>query len=197
MADEPGDRPDAAEEDGFLTRWSRRKRAARDGAAAPEQQPADAPAEEPPFDPATLPPVESLGPDSDYTLFLRKQVPEALRREALRRLWLSEPSVVNYEPLVDYAWDFTAPGYGALAPGDDVVRLAREVLEGIGAGDPEPVAEERADAPPEQTVETALAPPEPPEIAPVATDLEPRDANREMLASSRPQPRRHGGALPE
>jgi hypothetical protein len=94
-------------DESFVQRWSRLKQRARE-----EQQPEAAPAaavpspsqaaptedekkedakEEKPFDPADLPPVESLTKDSDYSLFMRPEVPQELRQKALRQLWATDP----------------------------------------------------------------------------------------------------------
>src|SRR4051812_22255607 len=97
-------------DEGFLARWSRRKR----DAARPRPEPAPA-AEGPPaavetaaeaeaFDLASLPPVESLTAESDITAFLRPQVPAALRTAALRRVWTLDPAIRDYVGPADYAW---------------------------------------------------------------------------------------------
>jgi hypothetical protein len=94
-------------EEGFARRWSRLKHQARESPpqeAPPPDLPATVPAadgpppeaeekkkEEKPFDPADLPPVESLTKESDYSLFMRPEVPEELRRKALRQLWATDP----------------------------------------------------------------------------------------------------------
>jgi hypothetical protein len=89
----------------FLSRWSRRKRAAR---AAPVE-PAAAPKAEAPARPATpapeLPPIDSLTPDSDFSVFMHEQVDEKLRRAALRKLF-SDPALNVVDGLDDYAEDF-------------------------------------------------------------------------------------------
>src|SRR3546814_9494628 len=41
---------------------------------------------------ADLPPIESLDKDSDYTAFLRAGVAPELRKQALGKLWRSDPS---------------------------------------------------------------------------------------------------------
>lgn len=92
---------------GFVQRWSRLKQQARkeqqpakEAAAVTVPSPAEAPPtedkkgkkkEEKPFDLADLPPIESLTKESDYSLFLRPEVPEELRQKALRRLWATDP----------------------------------------------------------------------------------------------------------
>lgn len=166
--------------EGFLGRWSRRKRglgraepdpppppaAARPEAAPPEAGPAAAPPAAPPavpaFDPASLPPLESLGPQSDFTAFLKPDVPALLRQAALRRMWSLDPGIRDFVGPADYAWDFNAPdgvpGF-ALELGGDVRRL---LAQAIGSP-PEPEEEAReaalAEAPPAETpaIETPAA----------------------------------------
>jgi len=101
-----------SDDESFLRRWSRLKQETRtepagaapppDGGAVPSERalrPDDAPPKdedkkpqvEQPFDPARLPSIDTLGKDSDYSDFLRPEVPEDLRRAALRKLWASDP----------------------------------------------------------------------------------------------------------
>ncbi len=119
------------EKEGFLSRWSRRKRAAEE--EAPETPPVvaegeaiTAPPDEaeaapvarascpipdvPEIDPATLPPIESLTAESDFGQFLRPGVPTLLRNAALRRMWSLDPAIRDYIGPVDYQWDFNTPG---------------------------------------------------------------------------------------
>ena len=115
-----------------LSRWSRRKaetRAGR-GAAAPElrqdgaapevrEENADLPVdaakpgetgqeapeqETPPLD---LPDIESLTAQSDFTAFMKKGVPKALRRQALRKLWASDPVFNVIDGMEEYGEDYT------------------------------------------------------------------------------------------
>ena len=76
-------------------------------AQPPQGPPADeaAPATDDPV--AELPDVDSLDKDSDYTAFMRDGVPEHLRRQALRKLWLSSPVHSIIDGLDDYDDDFT------------------------------------------------------------------------------------------
>lgn len=53
-----------------------------------------------------LPSLEELDANSDYTGFLGKDVPEALTRAALRKLWLSDPVFANLDGLNDYDLDY-------------------------------------------------------------------------------------------
>lgn len=124
----------------FLGRWSRRKQAARSGKAeaeereptvpapaAPTAAPADKPADSKP--PLDLPPIDSLGKDSDYAPFLREGVPDDLRRQALSRLWASDPAFAAPDPLDLYNLDFRPP-----AAAETVATLFRV---GRGMVDPE------------------------------------------------------------
>jgi hypothetical protein len=135
-------------EEGFLARWSRRKREPGQPAApAPTLEAATPPAAAPdedtrPRDPETgelideewlktLPDVASLGPGADLSPFMRRGVPEALRRQALRTLWMADPAIRDYvSPALDYAYDYNspggAPGYGPLSESD--IEQARAFL---------------------------------------------------------------------
>jgi hypothetical protein len=111
MNDDPG---------GRLSRWSRRKLAARRGEALEELPPANQPTpdidtektsaqavEAENVDVPKLPPIEELTRDSDYTVFLAKNVPETLRRAALQKLWRSDPVFANLDRLNDYDEDYS------------------------------------------------------------------------------------------
>lgn len=137
---------DPAGTEGFLGRWSRLKRETRTEEvpvevpiAAPEQldeTPPAVPAEIAAVPPAAeeapdlsdLPPLDSLDAASDYTGFLRRDVPEELRRQALRKAWASDPAIAGFRGFAEYDWDYNAPGYGALRPTDDIARLLDAVL---------------------------------------------------------------------
>lgn len=115
-----------------LARWVRRKREATaektkeaERREAPEEAKtaALAPAAPPPEAGRTderkktedvtkdLPPLESLGKDSDYTLFMREGVPDETRVAALRKLWRSDPAFTEPFPfemhMEDYNKTFT------------------------------------------------------------------------------------------
>jgi len=162
-------------DEGFLARWSRRKRAVEAGRAieepapapgAPAPLPAAAPSPEaapiggapppppeaePEFDPATLPPLDSLTAGSDFSAFLRKEVPEALKRAALRKAWALDPAIRDFVGPADYAWDFNAPdgitGF-ALELGEDAERLLAQAvgLDRHGAPSPQAAPEAAAGA---------------------------------------------------
>lgn len=98
----------------FLSRWSERKSAARqgqplsepvrepDGAMAAEGR-ADVRADAPP--PPELPDLDTLDENSDYSVFFSEGVGEELRRLALRKLFHA-PSFNVTDGLDDYAEDF-------------------------------------------------------------------------------------------
>lgn len=112
------------DDDGFLARWSRRKRgesapgAADTGTAGatPEsaaRKPGDSGDADHSGDPqviAALPDIDSLDETSDFSAFLQEGVPDALRRQALRRLWRLNPVLANLDGLNDYDDDFSAIG---------------------------------------------------------------------------------------
>lgn len=54
-----------------------------------------------------LPDPDTLQPGDDFRAFMAKAVPDRLRRRALRRLWLSNPTLANLDGLIDYGEDFT------------------------------------------------------------------------------------------
>ncbi|MBP2233197.1 hypothetical protein J2847_006532 [Azospirillum agricola] len=158
MAEKPG-----TDGEGFLGRWSRLKRTAKAEPepmelaepmppapvpqdaleAPPAARPVSDPAlpEMPPDLPPDLPPVESLDAGSDYTAFLKREVPADLRRLALRKAWTSDPAIAAFRGFGEYDWDCNAPGYGALRPTDDVKSLLAAIFP-----DPEPDAEAKTEA---------------------------------------------------
>lgn len=141
-------------EEGFLSRWSRRKRAIaeEETRAAPAEAPEDRAAEEHAPEPeaaaptpveetlseeelAALPPVESIDASTDITAFLRKGVPAVLRNAALRRAWSSDPKIAGYlDPAREYAYDWNVPGgvpgSGPLPADFDAKALAEKIFRG-------------------------------------------------------------------
>ena len=122
------------DQEGFLTRWSRRKTLSRQGEELPEpaeeadgehaaspvaQDPALIP-EDSSSEPAAeaagvpeettpeLPPLESLDEDSDYSAFLGDGVPADVKQKALHKLFHS-PKFNIRDGLDDYDLDFTNP----------------------------------------------------------------------------------------
>lgn len=209
-------------EDGFLGRWSRRKRAAEQAVPpvdAAEAGPAPEPAEPVPmapeiveaeaeFDPASLPAIDTLTAASDIRAFLAKGVPEALRNAALRKVWASDPFLSTYTGPVDYAWDFNdpnaMPGFSPHAPGGDLTAEVRRIFGEVEA----PAKFEEASHPPSGGIMASAETEAPQESGaePPATALEVTagpeqaasvavDEKAERSEDLKPA-RRHGGAVP-
>ncbi len=225
-------------EENFLRRWSRRKSAAETRApedteppfrertdadastpsGAAEKSETDLPA----FDPATLPPIESITAASDICAFLAPGVPEALTRAALRRVWVTDPSIRDFIGLAENQWDFTkpdgVPGFGSLeltselrrmVAGlfDDAPERAEHIAERSGESAPPAPAlapgdgaagSERSDA---RTHLVAL-----PDATADPVEVIPQDSNNDVAAQKeigetsegpRSAYRTHGGALPK
>ena len=136
-----------SQSDDFLSRWSRRKQQAAKEAAslkdkaekadkavasASESAAPEAPDTEPPFDLSKLPSLDSIGPDSDVSLFMQPGVPASLSRAALRRAWSADPAIRDFIGLAENSWDFTKPdsitGFGPLLPTDDVKKLLANII---------------------------------------------------------------------
>ena len=145
----------------FLSRWSRRK---LDQGPAVEQPPAanesnesdeskagdevakaaPPPEESKPFDIASLPPIESIGANTDIGAFLRAGVPEALKREALRKVWVTDPAIRDFKGLQEYDWDFNTPGaipgFGPIGADVDVKAMAERIFGGGKSQPPQETA---------------------------------------------------------
>ena len=126
------DPDDQREGEGRLQRWSRLKREARtektrqtELQSAPSEAPSAALSPPTAAVPATqpepgkseeqkkiddvvkdLPPLESLGKDSNYSLFMREGVPEEMRTAALRKLWRSDPAFLEQFPYEMHMEDY-------------------------------------------------------------------------------------------
>lgn len=111
------------EEVGFLSRWSKRKRAVADGEELPDINPTDdAPVNETEAISAERAAeleenrlaaeaidIEKLDYDSDFTAFFKDGVPSVLRQKAMRLLWRSNPLLANVDGLCDYDDNFADP----------------------------------------------------------------------------------------
>jgi len=147
-----------SEPENFLTRWSRRKQQAELKSDLPDDRPLDdrsdaeaaptpdaLPAQagtsaaeetkEPEFDVSTLPPVETIGADTDVSVFLQKGVPSHLTRAALSRAWAADPAIRNFIGIAENQWDFASgdlPGFGPLTAADNVARMVAQITtEGL------------------------------------------------------------------
>jgi hypothetical protein len=156
----PVDEPQAeSADDGWLSRWSQRKREAKDPKQAPraasvDTTPAaggdagrDTPDEAPP-----LPSIESLDEHSDYRGFMSDRVSDELRLQALRKLFRL-PQFNITDGLNDYDEDFA----NCKPLGDtithDMVRSLERTLK--RAADPE----KQADTATAASEEAAQTPP--------------------------------------
>ena len=191
--------------EGFLARWSRRKRSA---AASGREQPRPEAPQEPtqpapsaassvpesgaPVDLANLPPIDSIGAGSDISAFLAAGVPAALTRAALRRAWAADPAIRDFIGLSENSWDFTAPGgvpgFGSVTP-EEVRRLLTQLTG--DATTVEPRSQDQPAAPQPGAASEAVDEPGP-------TD---HGAPNQLAAADDSAPqhqrRRHGSALPE
>lgn len=211
----------------FLTRWSRRKLDAKESAApataeaAPQKPAADSEAVEkrsptddgtpdpvPAFDLASLPSLDSIGAETDISVFLKAGVPGDLKLAALRRAWVTDPAIRDFKGLAENDWDFTIPnetmGFAEIDPGLDVKKMLANVFgdtpgekpaadQAVPAGDPlaEPgeeigVTADRVDSASEEDIVHRTS-----GAAPHADDEDEQDP---LLPMPR---RRQGGALPQ
>jgi hypothetical protein len=168
IADASAPEVDTLEHEEFLTRWSKRKALAREGADLPEpaddlagdggaEEASDAPGEDVAGQdetgqgaatPATpeLPPIESLGEDSDYAAFLAAGVPGDLQRKALRKLFQS-PKFNVRDGLDDYDLDFSSPEpLGDIVTAEMRHRLRQELERLAGLDGDEDGAQDAAPA---------------------------------------------------
>jgi hypothetical protein len=129
----------AKHEEGVLTRWSRLK---REQAERDDSPPAEEAATAAPLPAASdagagaeegtdavrledLPDIETLTYESDFSVFMAKGVPKALRNQALKKLWRSHPVLANLDGLNDYDLDYRPSEIRALA-----ARAAEDLARG-------------------------------------------------------------------
>ena len=116
---------------GRLSRWSQRKTEARKTEilekVSLQENANDVVLQENTKDPGLgdLPPLDTLNADSDFTKFLRTDVPPILKKAALRKLWTSDPVLANVDGLNDYDEDFAKMGLGK------AVKTAYQVGKGM------------------------------------------------------------------
>lgn len=103
----------------------------------------------------TLPSLDELTPDSNFTGFMDKRVPDFLRRQALRKLWLSDPAFSLIDGMHEYGEDYSmmvqlAAGASAYRPNEGGYGWRDkpkdpETEEAVEGGEP-PVTAENAGA---------------------------------------------------
>lgn len=177
-----------------LERWSRIKNEARKEAelaplsttepeAAPEEQELtvnEALPEQALLEKYDLPAPESIELGTDITGFMRKEIPEFLRRKALRALWRSNPVLAVLDGLNDYDEDFTTAG--KVMP---TIKTLYKVGEGLidkSARHDKPVDR----SPPLENQNEEQAEPDEPEEA--ATRTEPETAAEPLTSADPPEP---------
>jgi hypothetical protein len=197
-----------SEEGSFISRWSRRKQAARTAPGAAPQPPPELPRPEPA---AELPPIESLGATSDYAVFLQKGVSALVQQQALQKAWTSDAGIAAFRGMAEYDWDFNAVGYGRLRVTDDVGQLLRAVLSvpepappgaAPAAEAPEPVVVRQS--PPAAPLVASAGPDMPAHTVPEPTAPDRTAAEQPVSQQTVPQqtgpqqtgPQRHGSAKP-
>ncbi len=126
--------------EGFLSRWARRKAEVREEAEpdAAQPEPAEIPgeSEEEALRRLGLPDPDDLREGDDFTAFLKREVPAALRRRALRRLWRINPALAGLDGLVEYGEDFT--GTGASGAVETAYRVGRGFMKRVQEAGEEP-----------------------------------------------------------
>ncbi len=158
-----------SKDQGFLSRWSKRKQTARE--ADPDSVPktkaplAADPVAEPDTDEAAFEVLRERDPelaeqisgididrltyDDDFSVFMNEKVPEFIRRKALSKLWSSNPVLANVDGLNDYDEDFTDAGSVVeaiqTAFSKDDENAAAPSHEGASVDDGAPVEEEASD----------------------------------------------------
>jgi hypothetical protein len=149
---------------------------------------------------ARLPSIDELTAETDLRPFLRRGVPAALKRAALRKMWTLNPAIRDYvDPARDYAWDWNTPG-GVPGTGALSLPAAARALAALAGERPVRPAP-RAEAQRETTAavpagELVTAPVvATSEKAPPAERVAPLDVAAEA-APEAPARRRHGGAMP-
>lgn len=106
-----------------------------------------------------LPDIDSLGDGSDFRPFMRKGVPDVLKRLALRKLWTSNPAFAVLDGLNDYDENFRVT---------NVLISAAESAYKAGKGyftdtDEDKDEDETGDETADETADEPKQPPEPPD----------------------------------
>jgi len=196
---------------GFLSRWSRAKRAAAlqpdDTVGQPDEASQDddttlppAPQEEEEVDAeyiAALPSLDDIAKGTDLSAFMRKGVPHALRNAALRKMWTVDPVIRDHLDVArDYFWDWNAPGGVPGGGGIISAKSAAGMLKNIiGAREEEtPVVAEAAAGPVAAADGASAGPPDETPLA--ATESAPDDAADRALGTSGAQTAEDAAARP-
>ncbi|WP_422071360.1 DUF3306 domain-containing protein [Tranquillimonas rosea] len=126
-----------------------------------------------------LPEPETLSKGDDFSAFMAREIPERLRRRALRRLWRSDPVLACVDGLNDYDDDYTG---GGVATG--TLKTAYRVGEGLARRLTEPREPDAAEEPP------VPAAAEEPDVAVAAAPEETDTPDEAPESAEPPAPRR-------
>jgi hypothetical protein len=121
-----------------------------------------------------LPAIETLTYESDFAPFLKPGVPKALRQQALRQLWRSNPVLANLDGLNDYDEDYSLVGKLSEAV-SSLFRVGRGMVTNEEAA-AEAEAAEAGSTPNAAAAETPAAEPLPREAAAEAAETAPTPA---------------------
>jgi len=138
-------------EDGFLSRWSRRKALAREGTPLPVEAQRAAPpaaeaAESPPAPPPpTLEEAQALTPASDFRRFVAPEVDASVRNTALKKLF-ADPHFNAMDGLDIYIDDYAKPDP---LPAGMLRKMAQSQFLNLFADTPAPAPETDADEDPD------------------------------------------------
>ncbi|CAM2924436.1 DUF3306 domain-containing protein [Cupriavidus taiwanensis] len=164
-------------ETSFLSRWSRRKAAVREGVAVPAEPPqptvpaealpaaVEAASQAPQEPPPTLADVAALRPGDEIARFVARGVDESVKRAALKTLF-ADPHFNVMDGLDIYIDDYSKPD--PIPP--EILRQLRQA-ETLGLF--EPTDEERAAA---EAAARVSAPEQVPPAAQTAAEREPQEA---------------------
>lgn len=122
---------DSGDTEGFLTRWSRRKReqgTERASTPAPGHETSESAVDVRDGDPFADFDFEALNFASDYRRFMAGSVPEHVQRRALRKLWTSTDVIAQTDELADFLEDFREE---AMALPAEMVRSAYRIGRGF------------------------------------------------------------------
>ena len=157
-------RPDEAGQ-GFLDRWSRRKREGVEDAPPVEdpvgeelQETAPEKSDEEILEELGLPDPDLLKEGDDFSAFMNGAVPTRLRNRALRKLWLSNPALANLDELLDYGEDFTDSAK-VIQNMQTAYQVGKGWLQDV-VDDPESDGEDESSEPENEAADAAPIPPD-------------------------------------
>jgi Protein of unknown function (DUF3306) len=153
------------------------------------------------FDLKDLPDIDSLQAGSDFKVFLRAGVPDALRRRALRKLWRVHPVLGFIDGLDDYNLDYTDAatvvpnmktlykvGKGMIMPEDEIAEAEAQAEAAEAAARGPAVEEGEAKAPGESDAAGEGAAPDQARLADSGQPADKEEALGAPTQSPAPEP---------